>query len=442
MESNRETKTLDARLDSLLNMFQGLESKLNESKEESRKQLAELSAKLKDRNNRLEMLNRLQRNQTQTILNQMDSFKEEFSNKYNEANNRINEFREETSLKLNELAEQLRNQNKTLEAFYNLTQQAKFISIKEPEDKTEEKTEDLTDKISELNNRLTEIRDEILNKSQQIEQNLQERLEKNEQQVNDLNLSLNNLNDKLETVHLNQTNYESKFDQLNDELNNQNYKIQLLNEFAKNVSLNQTKGLEAVTDSINQLKKENEQKYDELKAKLSDQYEEFNDKINENKSLIFYPIKKESELTSDQKESNDLINDLREETQNRYAELTNTLSQHVQLIQNHDLKFNQIELMISNQSDLFLDKIFSLKLETETFNFKLKEIKEENKNHNDLLVNRMDSVVNSISMQASLERSSIVKNRFSLSAISYSLSHDISIKNMQAQGYQVEFKQF
>jgi hypothetical protein len=98
--------------------------------------------------------------------------------------------------------------------------------------------------------------------------------------------------------------------------------------------------------------------------------------------------------------------------------------------------------MISNQSDLFLDKIFSLKLETETFNFKLKEIKEENKNHNDLLVNRMDSVVNSISMQASLERSSIVKNRFSLSAISYSLSHDISIKNMKAQGYQVEFKQF
>ena len=416
-------------------MFSRLESKITETKEEGRKQYNELSAKLKDRNNRLEVVNRLQRNQTQTILDQMNSFKEEFTDKYNEVNNRVNEIKEESSLKLNELDEQLKSQNYKLETLQNQTQQQQIISIKETElsatesakTKTETETksdEDFTDKLNELNSKLNEIRHETLN---------------NSQQVNELTLNLNNLNYQLETVHFkNQTNYESQLKQFDDELNSQNNKIELVTELIKTICLNQTRQLEVVTEQLNQLKKENEQKYDELKAKLNDQYEEFNDKINENKSLIFYPLKKESESVSDQKESNDLLNELRKETHNRYTELTNTLSQQSQLIQSHDLKFNQIELLISNQSDLFSGKLKSLKLETEQFNFRLNEIRDENKNQNDLLVSRMDSVVNSVTTQTSVERTGLVKNRFSLSAISYSLSHDISIKNLQSQGYQVK----
>lgn len=455
-DSNKEAETLNAKLDSLLEMFNQLEAKLKETKDESRKQYNELAVKIKDRNNKLEISNRNLRNQSQTVLNEMENFKSEHLNKYNELNDRVNGIREDINAKLSELDDKLTSQNTKLESLQNKTEleqksneedsprlEAPKVAmvITESDTTTTAKSkrisdEEHTNKLNELDSKWNELRDETLNKSQQIEQILQQKIDN---RLNELQSNLKETNDKLESLYLNQSSHENQFNQLEYKVHDQTLKIETVNELAKNQSLQ----LETLNENLNQLRNENEEKHAQLASKLKVQFDEFNDKINENnKSLIFAPIKMESESATDSKEANDLLNELREETQNKYTELAGLLSQHTQLIQSHDFKFIEIESLIANQSELFLDKILSLKLENKQFDYRLTEMKDENKKENGFLQNRIDSVANSVTLISLEEKTTnAVNNRVLSPAIIYSLSLDIAIRNMKTQGYRIVYDQ-
>ena len=273
--------------------------------------------------------------------------------------------------------------------------------------------EDLTECLNEAGN-------QIKNKEMIIEE-LKNKIEINNKEINDLNNIINELKEEEEKE---KNNYENIIQELKDNINNLNNKI---NELNNKLNLNEKEINALNNEKISQLKsKENyEKRINQLKEQINKLKEETEKEKNNYENII-------QELKDNINNLNNKINELNNKLNLNEKEinaLNNEKISQLKSKENYEKRINQLKEQINKlKEENNPNKIREKTLELDNLNKKINKLQEEN----DKLKNKLDIITKEQKVQPKnsdlINENNILKNQIKLLEKNYD---NISLKNKE-----------
>ena len=273
--------------------------------------------------------------------------------------------------------------------------------------------EDLTECLNEAGN-------QIKNKEMIIEE-LKNKIEINNKEINDLNNIINELKEEEEKE---KNNYENIIQELKDNINNLNNKI---NELNNKLILNEKEINALNNEKVSQLKsKENyEKRINQLKEQINKLKEEEEKEKNNYENII-------QELKDNINNLNNKINELNNKLNLNEKEinaLNNEKTSQLKSKENYEKRINQLKEQINKlKEENNPNKIREKTLELDNLNKKINKLQEENNK----LKNKLDIITKEQKAQPKnsdlINENNILKNQIKLLEKNYD---NISLKNKE-----------
>ena len=273
--------------------------------------------------------------------------------------------------------------------------------------------EDLTECLNEAGN-------QIKNKEMIIEE-LKNKIEINNKEINDLNNIINELKEEEEKE---KNNYENIIQELKDNINNLNNKI---NELNNKLNINEKEINALNNEKTSQLKsKENyEKRINQLKEQINKLKEETEKEKNNYENII-------QELKDNINNLNNKINELNNKLNINEKEinaLNNEKTSQLKSKENYEKRINQLKEQINKlKEENNPNKIREKTLELDNLNKKINKLQEEN----DKLKNKLDIITKEQKVQPKnsdlINENNILKNQIKLLEKNYD---NISLKNKE-----------